>query len=227
MSLASFSKFSSALLSIALLSACANWGSQKQSAPVAVVEKPAPVAHSDMPPVVLPSRVTAIGYGAMPTQEGLSNEQRRLLAIRASKLDAYRALAETVAGLKITGNSTVSAVTITNDSFRVYVEAYLRGAKVMTITPMPGGSYETVLELVLGGEFYRDLSHAIQAQPQVVAAPAPAAPKPMAEKPMPSPVPAPVQAAPEAAAPAQPAAPAMASEHAASEPASANFYLAK
>lgn len=210
-----------AMSSIALLAGCANFSSKSNSAPAAIVEKPAPVAHTDMPPVVLPSRVTAIGYGAMPTQEGLSNEQRRLMAIRASKLDAYRSLAETVAGLKITGNSTVSAVTVTNDSFRVYVEAYLRGAKVMTVTPMPGGSYETVLELVLGGDFYRDVTNAVQGQPVIPAAAPPA--KPVAEAPMPAPLehskPA-VEPAPAATPPA---------DHAAAQPATAsnNFYLAK
>lgn len=125
---------------------------------------------------ILPPKVTAIGYGALPTQEGFSLEQRRILAIRASKLDAYRALAETVAGLKITGSSTVSAVTMTNDSFRVYVEAYLRGARVLTVTPLPGGSYETVLELQFGGDFYRDARNAVQAQPAMPqVAPAPQA----------------------------------------------------
>ncbi len=137
-----------------------------------------------MPAVVLPAKVAATGYGALPTQEGLSMEQRRLLAMRASKLDAYRSLAETMAGLKITGNSTVSAVTMNNDSFRVYVEAYLRGARVLTVTPLPGGSYETVLELQLGGEFHRNASVAAQDQP--VATPSHAQPAiQVVEKPTP------------------------------------------
>lgn len=142
------------LLVLAALAGCSSMHS-----PVASTSESAPQQ------AILPPKVTAIGYGALPTQEGFSLEQRRILAIRASKLDAYRALAETVAGLKITGSSTVSAVTMTNDSFRVYVEAYLRGARVLTVTPLPGGSYETVLELQLGGDFYRDARNAVQAQP--------------------------------------------------------------
>ncbi|WP_246307919.1 LPP20 family lipoprotein [Chitinibacter bivalviorum] len=107
------------------------------------------------PPVTLPSKINAVGYGAMPTMEGLSPSQRRLLAMRASKLDAYRSLAETVSGVKITGNSTVSAMALNNDGFRAYVESYLRGARVVTVTPLPDGAFETTLELNLGGEFYR------------------------------------------------------------------------
>lgn len=169
--LSSLCNFVLFILAIVTLSACAN-----HPYPVAA-DQSSPATQGNMPPVVLPPKVTAIGYGALPTQEGLSTEQRRLLAMRASKLDAYRSLAETVAGLKITGNTTISAVTITNDSFRVYVEAYLRGARVLTLTPMPGGSYETVLELTLGGDFYRDTNIAVQGQPVVTPlASAPATP---------------------------------------------------
>ena len=114
--------------------------------------------ESGMPPAALPSKVTAVGYGAMPVGEGLSAAQRHLLAMRAAKLDAYRALAETVAGIKIIGNSTVSAMALTSDSYRAYIEAYLRGARIVTITPLPDGAFETVLELNLGGDFYQAVS---------------------------------------------------------------------
>ena len=111
-------------------------------------------AH-DMPPVVLPTKVTAVGFGAMPVGDGLTPAQRHLLAMRAAKLDAYRALAETVAGIKITGTSTVSAMALTSDSYKAYIEAYMRGARVVSITPLPDGAFETILELTLGGDFYR------------------------------------------------------------------------
>jgi hypothetical protein len=136
------------------------------------------------PPVVLPAKVVAVGYGAMPTQEGLSPSQRRLLSMRAAKLDAYRALAETVSGVKITGNSTVSALTLNNDGFRVYIESYLRGARVVTVTPLPDGAFETTLELTLGGDFYR--AAAMQATTNTnIAPPAPVAPAPMKAVPQP------------------------------------------
>ncbi|MBE9608614.1 LPP20 family lipoprotein [Chitinilyticum litopenaei] len=117
-------------------------------------------ASADTPAAHLPARVTAVGYGTTPTIEGLSPDQRRMMAIRASKLDAYRSLAETVAGLKLTGQSTVNAATLTSDSFRVYVEAYLRGARVVSVTPLPGNGYETVLELSLSPDFQREAQQA-------------------------------------------------------------------
>ncbi|WP_051258832.1 MULTISPECIES: LPP20 family lipoprotein [Chitinibacter] len=136
------------------------------------------------PPVVLPSKITAVGYGAMPTMDGLSPSQRRLLAMRASKLDAYRTLAETVSGVKITGNSTVSAMALNNDGFRAYVESYLRGARVVTVTPLPDGAFETTLEITLGGEFYRAAQTASHqsggSEATPAAAPMKAVPQPVA-----------------------------------------------
>lgn len=143
-------------LAVIPLLACVQSGQK----PAVITEPPPPMASTELPPIVLPQRITAVGYGALPNIEGLSQEQRRIMAMRASKLDAYRALAETVDGLKLTGTSTVSAVALTNDSFRVYIEAYLRGARVLSTNPLPGGSYETVLELQLGGDFYQDASAA-------------------------------------------------------------------
>lgn len=187
------------VLSVLLLAACVQPGQK----PAVVTEAPSPVASADLPPIVLPQRVTAVGYGAMPNIDGLSIEQKRILAMRAAKLDAYRALAEIVDGLKLTGSSTVSAVALTNDSFRVYVESYLRGARLLTTTPLAGGSYEAVVELQLGGDFYRDAMAARRG----VAVATPAAHAVVA-KPTETPV---------AAAPVQP------------EPttASTNFYLSK
>jgi hypothetical protein len=195
------------LLALLTLAGCSVLRSGSSAPATTSTEHSASPQQPAMPPVILPAKISVVGFGALPTQEGLSPEQRRLLAMRASKLDAYRSLAETVAGLKLTGNSTVSAVTMNNDSFRVYVEAYLRGARVQTITPLPGGSYETVLELQLGGEFYRDAGIAAQGQPVIP----PAQPEPASKK--------------TGAEPAQPIVKPLATP--ASAAASANFYLAQ
>ena len=148
------------------------------------------MSANDMPPVVLPTKVTAIGYGAMPTGDGITQAQRHLLAIRASKLDAYRALAETVAGIKITGSSTVSGMALVNDGYKAYIEAYMRGARVVSITPLPDGAFETILELTLGGEFYRaapppatvSSEMPVTTTPQKVPAPINVVPQPVAAK---------------------------------------------
>lgn len=94
-------------------------------------------------------RLTAIGYGATSNFEGYTAGQKRLMAMRASKVDAYRAIAEQVYGVRIKGQTTVSAMVAQSDSFRSYVDAYVRGARVLSVTPMADGNYETELEIDL------------------------------------------------------------------------------
>lgn len=98
-------------------------------------------------------RITATGYGATSNFDGYSTGQRRLMAMRASKLDAYRALAEQVYGVRIKGNTTVGALVTQNDGYRVYVDAYLRGARVVSVTPMAEGNYETEVEIEMPADF--------------------------------------------------------------------------
>lgn len=114
-----------------------------------------------------PVKLTAIGYGATTPYDSYTPGQKRLMAMRASKLDAYRALVEQAYGVRITSNSTVSGLVAQHDGFRVYVDAYLRGAKVVAVTPMADGNYETVMELELTEQFFQ---HSLQypAPPQNV-----------------------------------------------------------
>lgn len=111
-------------------------------------------------------RISAVGVGAPPNIEGLSAAQRRLMAMRTSKLDAYRSLAEQIQGVKLIGNSTVSMLAAQNDSFRAYVDATIRGARVISINPLPDGAYETVLEIELPADIYNQYLRMVDAAPQ-------------------------------------------------------------
>lgn len=101
-------------------------------------------------------KITGIGYGAESTYEAYTNGQRRLMAIRSSKLDAYRALAEQLYGIKIDSNTSVATLTANNDSYRARVNAIVRGARVVSITPMADKNYETVLEVYVDKVFFRN-----------------------------------------------------------------------
>lgn len=111
-----------------------------------------------------PVTLTAIGYGASTSYNNHTAGQKRLMTMRASKLDAYRALAEQVYGVRITSNSTIAGLAAQHDSFRAYVDAYIRGAKVVSVTPMAEDNYETVLELELNEQFYQSVNRP-QSQP--------------------------------------------------------------
>ena len=114
------------------------------------------VQVAEPPPVVVqpPIKLTAVGYGATSSYDGYTQGQKRLMAMRASKLDAYRALAEQIYGVRVVGNSTVSALAAQNDSFRVYVNAFVRGSRLVSVTAMADGNYETELEIEVDQNFY-------------------------------------------------------------------------
>ena len=146
------------LIPLFLLAAC----SSTPPAPESAAKPAAPIM------VFHPVKLTAIGYGATTPYDSYTPGQKRLMAMRASKLDAYRALVEQVYGVRVTSNSTIAGLVAQHDSFRVYVDAYLRGAKVVTVTPLADGNYETVLELELNEPFFQNT---MQYQPQNSPAP--------------------------------------------------------
>tara|TARA_R110000823_G_scaffold207369_2_gene337955 strand:+ start:1541 stop:2179 length:639 start_codon:yes stop_codon:yes gene_type:complete len=101
-----------------------------------------------------PITVRVSGFG---TYEDVSadrlNTRKRLMARRASQMDAYRNLAERVYGTVIYGSSTVNDFVLRNDMFRTYVDSYIRGAKMVAVNEHSDGVVETVMELKLEPRF--------------------------------------------------------------------------
>jgi hypothetical protein len=91
--------------------------------------------------------ITATGYAVVTTQNHKNPAQQRLMAIRASKLDAYRNLTEQVYGQQLDASSTVADMVVTNDTFRTKVEGVIYGARLVSITPVGEDTYETTLSL--------------------------------------------------------------------------------
>ena len=91
--------------------------------------------------------LTATGYAVVSVQNHRNPAQQRLLAIRASKLDAFRSLTEQVYGQQMDANSTVADMVVTNDTFRTKVEGVIYGARLVSITPVGEDTYETTLSL--------------------------------------------------------------------------------
>lgn len=121
----------------ALLSACGS---------VRIATTPATAAQAIV-------TLNATGYGAVNigSCEGqcdrVAPAQRKLLAMRAARLDAYRAMAEQVYGLRIEGGSTVGSLALKDDSFKVYIDAFIRGARVTKVAQREDGTYETTVEM--------------------------------------------------------------------------------
>jgi hypothetical protein len=111
-----------------------------------------PVSSKDtslvVPPVVEKREtITATGYAVVTVQNHKNPAQQRLMAIRASKLDAYRNQTEQVFGQQLDASSTVADMVVTNDTFRTKVEGVIYGARLVSITPVGEDTYETTLSL--------------------------------------------------------------------------------
>jgi hypothetical protein len=111
-----------------------------------------PNAAKDASPLAQPiiekrETITATGYAVVTVQNHKNPAQQRLMAIRASKLDAYRNLTEQVYGQQLDASSTVADMVVTNDTFRAKVEGVIYGARLISITPVGEDTYETTLSL--------------------------------------------------------------------------------
>jgi hypothetical protein len=111
-----------------------------------------PSATKDASPLAQPiiekrETITATGYAVVTVQNHKNPAQQRLMAIRASKLDAYRNLTEQVYGQQLDASSTVADMVVTNDTFRAKVEGVIYGARLISITPVGEDTYETTLSL--------------------------------------------------------------------------------
>lgn len=91
--------------------------------------------------------LNAVGYAPINAQMGLDVSTKRLMAVKASKLDAYRELAEQVYGQKVDGNQQLSNLVLTDNSLKSSVEGVIRGARVVKTYPVGDDTYATELEL--------------------------------------------------------------------------------
>ena len=71
------------------------------------------------------------------------------MAIRASRLDAYRNMAEKVYGVFVQSTSQTSELALVNEDIRGRVQGLIYGSKLESITPIGRDSYETVMSLDL------------------------------------------------------------------------------
>jgi outer membrane protein FlgP len=94
--------------------------------------------------------LTGTGYAVISVQNHRTAAQQRLMAIRASRLDAYRSLAEQVFGQYLDANTTVADMVVMSDTFRSRVEGVIYGAVLVSITPVGDDTYETTMSLDRG-----------------------------------------------------------------------------
>ena len=73
----------------------------------------------------------ATGYAVVDSQPGITYEDRLLLAIAASRQDAYRQLAEQLYGKKLSANSITDKSVLTQDFVQSHVQGVIKGAELV------------------------------------------------------------------------------------------------
>ncbi|WP_299074870.1 LPP20 family lipoprotein [uncultured Paraglaciecola sp.] len=91
--------------------------------------------------------LSAVGYAPISIQKGASESSKMLMALKASKLDAYRELTEQVYGQKLDGDQSLSSLVMQNTQLNSSVQGVIRAAKVVKSYPVGNDTYATELEL--------------------------------------------------------------------------------
>ncbi len=91
--------------------------------------------------------IKAVGYAPISAQPGSTDSTKMIMAIKASKLDAYRELTEQVYGQKIGGNQSLEKLILTNTQLQSSVQGVIRGAEVLKTYPVGDDTYATELSL--------------------------------------------------------------------------------
>ena len=89
----------------------------------------------------------AIGYASLRVQPGSTPAQKQLMAIRAAKAAAMRELAEKIFGADVSGQTSLIGGGVYSDQLRSSVDGLVRGARVVSLTPIRNDVYEAVLEV--------------------------------------------------------------------------------
>ncbi|MCP4323030.1 MAG: flagellar biosynthesis protein FlgP [Psychromonas sp.] len=120
----------SVLFALSLLSACSH----------SIDEGPAKVEQNYQ------YTFTSVGYASIEAQSGESFDQKILKAIKASKLEAYKEMAEQIYGVLITAVDSAESSVLLGDRVESQVKGLVRGARVLK-SYHEGGIYITELEL--------------------------------------------------------------------------------
>ena len=90
--------------------------------------------------------LTSVGYASISEQRGRNQEEKQVRAMRASKIDAYRELAEQVYGLRVSGRADLKNQRLGTELTSGEVDGVIRGAEVVRSYKV-GDSYVTELRL--------------------------------------------------------------------------------
>ena len=101
-----------------------------------------PVAAADAVPAL-----KGLGFAQIAGQPGGTMNEKRLMAIRAARMDALRDLAEQVHGIRLSASTSIRDAVVQDDSLTALVDGTIRGARTVRVTPKGTDSYEVEMML--------------------------------------------------------------------------------
>lgn len=90
---------------------------------------------------------TGIGMSQISTQPGQSINGKRLMAIRAARIEALRDLTEQIHGIQLSSTTTLRDQVLRHDQTNALVAGEIRGATTLRITPKGDDGYEVAMAL--------------------------------------------------------------------------------
>ncbi|MDZ7908460.1 MAG: hypothetical protein U5N10_09750 [Gemmobacter sp.] len=105
-----------------------------------------PAAAAPQPEMAVPPLVGR-GYAQIAGQPGTTRNEKRLMAIRAARMEAMRDLTEQVHGVRLDAQSTLKEAVVVDDRLAAHVSGVLYGARTRKVRPLQDDGYEVELEL--------------------------------------------------------------------------------
>ena len=91
--------------------------------------------------------ITGVGFSAVSIQPGKNLNQKRIMAIKAARLDALRQLTEQIHGIQLTGSTKIAEAIVQSDTLRADIQGVILGARTVKIEPSSSDTYEVAVEI--------------------------------------------------------------------------------
>lgn len=111
------------------------------------MEAAAPPAAAAPTVAVQVAPLVGRGYAQIAGQPGQTRNEKRLMAIRAARMEAMRDLTEQVHGVRLDAQSTLKEAVVVDDRLAAHVSGVLYGARTRKVRPLQDDGYEVELEL--------------------------------------------------------------------------------
>ena len=111
-----------------------------------VVEVQKSVERLPVKVVEIPT-ITGVGFSAVSIQPGKNLNQKRIMAIKAARLDALRQLTEQIHGIQLTGTTKIAEAIVQSDTLRADIQGVILGARTVKIEPSSSDTYEVMVEI--------------------------------------------------------------------------------